>query len=344
MLFICFLLQLYCVSAQTQCNSNFYSIPTARGAGFPGGWALITSNSATAYCKRKGFSVAGAIRTRAVSSLAGKGKVAVNVATNKTCTSGLCMALVGVECVRAGAKRCTADSNGNLGRGNIGKDNFGTKNRGRGNIGHENIGALCSGSRNRGDSLTGYNLQGYKKIGTSLSSLNSAILIGKPPAPVLPPLKSPPPPPKRVAPPPPDTGSEDFPPSPDSCPPPDDSTCPPCDCDLDIYDPNAPPSPSPPPAPPFDDTDDGDDGSELPSSCTNPCFKYDPENKTCSKSVCDDNCQDCFLSGTQTACIEIFGLARFNTEAACKANTNCNPPGKCFQCKDKKWACVESFK
>lgn len=70
-----------------------------------------------------------------MSSLAGKGKVAVNVATNKTCTSGLCMALVGVECVRAGAKRCTADSNGNLGRGNIGKDNFGTKNRGRGNIG-----------------------------------------------------------------------------------------------------------------------------------------------------------------------------------------------------------------
>lgn len=45
------------------------------------------------------------------------------------------MALVGVECVRAGAEPCVADADGNLGRSNVGKDNFGTKNRGSGNIG-----------------------------------------------------------------------------------------------------------------------------------------------------------------------------------------------------------------
>lgn len=231
--------------------------------------------------------------------------------------------------------------------------------------GYDNIGSLNSGSSNRGESLTGYSLQGYKRLGTSLSATQSAILIGKPAPPAPPPgaKRAPPPPGRKKAPPPPKgsnntppspgedggdgggTGGEDTPPppppTPNTCPPPDNSTCPPCDCSLDIFDPNAPPSPPPVPSTPSNGTDDG---TELPSSCTNPCFKYDPENKTCSLSVCDDPCEDCFQSGTQTACLEVFGLNRFSTEDACKAGPNCDPTGKCLQCKDGKWGCIESFR
>ncbi|KFM24958.1 hypothetical protein F751_1837 [Auxenochlorella protothecoides] len=43
--------------------------------------------------------------------------------------------IVAVECLKAGQKACTADSNGNIGSGNKGKNNFGTKNVGDDNIG-----------------------------------------------------------------------------------------------------------------------------------------------------------------------------------------------------------------
>jgi len=158
----------------------------------------------------------------------------------------------------------------------------------------------------------------------------STVFFDRPPAPALQPLRSPPP--KNSTPP---------PPPPETSPPPDNARCPPCDCDLDIYDPDAPPSPSPPPAPPGEDDDYE---SVLPSSCNNPCFKYDPENKTCSKSVCTDPCEDCFQSGGQTSCLGIFGLVRFDTEAACNANANCPPSAECLKCSDGKWGCTETFK
>jgi hypothetical protein len=114
-----------------------------KGARFPGGWAFVSSTSSTAYCKKKGFYTAGAIRTRALGAFGFKGRVAFNLGTNKTCAAAVCGTLIGVECIRAGAQRCVADRNGNIGRANVGKDNFGTRNRGRGNIGTlENVCSL----------------------------------------------------------------------------------------------------------------------------------------------------------------------------------------------------------
>jgi hypothetical protein len=47
--------------------------------------------------------------------------------------------------------------------------------------------------------------------------------------------------------------------------------------------------------------------------------------------------------GTQTACLDIFGLNRFTTEAACKTGAGCDPKGKCLNCADGKWGCIATF-
>lgn len=122
-------------AATATCKSAFFAIPTVTGASFPGGWAFVSSTSAVAYCKKKGFADAGAARSKALSAFGFKGRVAFNLATNKVCTAPVCGTLIAVECLPAGAKQCVADKHGNVGIGNNGKGNFGTNNKGRGNIG-----------------------------------------------------------------------------------------------------------------------------------------------------------------------------------------------------------------
>lgn len=321
------ILQLSIQLVESKCNSTFFSIPTARSASFPGGWVFIGSDkagaSAKSYCSHKGYPLAGGVRTRSLDSLGGN--ITLNLASNKKCIAPQCQAYVAIECVPSGSRRCIADSNGNIGKGNVGKENFGVNNKGRGNVGSENIGATNTGAYNKGESLTGYSLQGYRKRGKSLSGNEAAITIGKP-APPSPPPQRPPPPGTKLRPPPPAASPGECPPCEQSC-----ENC----CGEGDY--SYPPPPPPPPTNP----DYDDNGHEDPSSCTDPCFKYDNVTQTCTKRVCRDACQDCVVDEKKPTCVKIYGLKKFKKLSQCKAAPFCDHAEPCIKCLDGRWGCVQ---
>lgn len=89
--------------------------------------------------REQGYSKQGSVRTATLHSL-GLSVDAINMSPLKIVKARSTEILVGVECLKAGQKACTADSRGNIGTGNKGKDNFG-----RNNVGDHNIGMLGGG-------------------------------------------------------------------------------------------------------------------------------------------------------------------------------------------------------
>ncbi|KAL6781557.1 hypothetical protein ACKKBG_A11640 [Auxenochlorella protothecoides x Auxenochlorella symbiontica] len=112
------------------CDSTFVALPSAiLGAHVE----FLTEDSATAYCKRKGFSKAGSVRTSTLNIL-GLSMSAARISPTELVTPRSTKVIVAVECLKPGQTACTADSNGNIGSGNKGKRNFGTNNVGNDNI------------------------------------------------------------------------------------------------------------------------------------------------------------------------------------------------------------------
>ncbi|KFM29297.1 hypothetical protein F751_5735 [Auxenochlorella protothecoides] len=77
--------------------------------------------------RHKGFSKSGSIRTSTLHTM-GLSMSAIRVSTLEIMTPRSTEILVAVECLKAGQKACTADSNGNIGSDNKGRNNFCTKN------------------------------------------------------------------------------------------------------------------------------------------------------------------------------------------------------------------------
>ncbi|KAL6771046.1 hypothetical protein ACKKBF_B40760 [Auxenochlorella protothecoides x Auxenochlorella symbiontica] len=112
------------------CASTFIALPSAMlGAKVE----FLTEDSATAYCKRQGFSKAGSVRTSTLHIL-GLPMEAVRMSTAELVTPRSTKVIVAVECLKPGQTACKADSSGNIGSGNRGKRNFGTNNVGDDNI------------------------------------------------------------------------------------------------------------------------------------------------------------------------------------------------------------------
>ncbi|KAL6767925.1 hypothetical protein ACKKBF_B37130 [Auxenochlorella protothecoides x Auxenochlorella symbiontica] len=148
-----------CAFAAT-CSSTFVALPSAiLGAHV----YLTTVDSADAICKYKGFSKSGSIRTSTL-NIMGLSMSAIRVSTLEIMTPRSTEILVAVECLKAGQKACTADSNGNIGSGNKGKNNFGTNNVGDDNIGNSNVGTANWGDANKGKGNRCFNKTGDRKI------------------------------------------------------------------------------------------------------------------------------------------------------------------------------------
>ncbi|RMZ53279.1 hypothetical protein APUTEX25_005268, partial [Auxenochlorella protothecoides] len=94
------------------CSSTFVALPSAM---------------------HEGFSKSGSVRTSTL-NIMGLPTSAVRLNPLGIVTPRSTEIIVAVECLKAGQKACTADSNGNIGSGNKGKNNFGTKNVGDDNI------------------------------------------------------------------------------------------------------------------------------------------------------------------------------------------------------------------
>lgn len=87
-------------------------------------------------CRLKGYPGIASYKATTISTMAITNLVAINVSTSKGCSSAACSVLISVECLASSsAKKCSADSNGNIGDNNTGSGNYGTKNVGDNNIG-----------------------------------------------------------------------------------------------------------------------------------------------------------------------------------------------------------------
>ncbi|RMZ53058.1 hypothetical protein APUTEX25_001177 [Auxenochlorella protothecoides] len=130
--------------------------------------------------RHKGFSKSGSIRTSTLHTM-GLSMSAIRVSTLEIMTPRSTEILVAVECLKAGQKACTADSNGNIGSDNKGRNNFCTKN-----IGDDNIVEFSAPSDSRVDITMVITTTGYTAtdIGCKLLSANFTLLtigLGSPP-------------------------------------------------------------------------------------------------------------------------------------------------------------------
>ena len=164
--------------------------------------------------RRKGFSKAGSYKLATLDVLK-QAAPAIDLSTLAVCSRPSCSWLVAVECLPAGASKCTADSKGNIGRNNVGHRNFGVGNHGISNFGNNNKGNQNWGDRNSGTFNVGFGRSGTGAKPTARSlAANTDVILGRLPEPTHPPpSRSPPspsptkrPPPPRAAPPPPPAG------------------------------------------------------------------------------------------------------------------------------------------
>ncbi|RMZ54739.1 hypothetical protein APUTEX25_003117 [Auxenochlorella protothecoides] len=133
----------------------------------------------------KGFSKSGSIRTSTL-NIMGLSMSAIRMSTLEIMTPRFTEILVAVECLKAGHKACTADSNGNIGSDNKGKNNFGTNNVGDDNIGNSNVGTANWGDGNKGKGNRCFNKTGDRKIINDCSLLEfgkHALVLAFPPPP-----------------------------------------------------------------------------------------------------------------------------------------------------------------
>ncbi|KAL6770125.1 hypothetical protein ACKKBG_A33700 [Auxenochlorella protothecoides x Auxenochlorella symbiontica] len=148
------------ITVSEACESAFIALPSAILGSHV---EFLTDDSATAYCKRQGFSKAGSVRTSTLNIL-GLSMDAVRMSTAELVTPRSTKVIVAVECLKPGQTACTADSSGNIGSGNRGKRNFGTNNVGDDNIGNRNTGSSNWGDNNKGTSNRCFDKVGDRKV------------------------------------------------------------------------------------------------------------------------------------------------------------------------------------
>ncbi|KAL6781094.1 hypothetical protein ACKKBG_A09795 [Auxenochlorella protothecoides x Auxenochlorella symbiontica] len=113
-----------------KCASGFISFPSVL---LGKDVYFVTSDSATGYCRLRGFSKAGGVRTTTLQAL-GLSMHALHLWPQRVERSGSTAILLAVECLKPGQHACTADDAGNVGFNNKGSNNFGNGNIGSGNI------------------------------------------------------------------------------------------------------------------------------------------------------------------------------------------------------------------
>ena len=160
--------------------------------------------------RRKGFSKSGGQKVATLSVLINAAP-AIDLSSGAVCWWPSCSWLVAVECLPAGASKCTADSKGNIGRSNVGQRNFGVGNHGDANIGNGNQGSNNWGDKNAGFSNVGFGRSGVgRKLTARTLAQNTDVILRVTPKPdPRAPPRSPPspsptkrPPPRRPTPPP----------------------------------------------------------------------------------------------------------------------------------------------
>lgn len=137
---------------------TIYSLPGAKPNGGQAGLIVGSAASAEAYCKARGGSGAGQIRTSNLTAL--PAATAYDLATGAIDTAASTVVLSGVECTGIAGDAtpaCATDARGNYGYDNGGSWNFGTKNGGASNVGNGNGGSGNIGDNNGGDGTIGNN-------------------------------------------------------------------------------------------------------------------------------------------------------------------------------------------
>ncbi|KAL6781093.1 hypothetical protein ACKKBG_A09785 [Auxenochlorella protothecoides x Auxenochlorella symbiontica] len=144
--FLLYGLLLCTITSAESCSSKFISLPSAMlGTRV----YFLTKDSAEKFCRTKGFSKSGGLRTTTLDTM-GVSMSAVRLNSLNILSTRSTEMIVAVECLTAGQTACTADANGNIGTSNKGKRNFGTRNTGDDNVGNNNTGTSNWGDNNRG--------------------------------------------------------------------------------------------------------------------------------------------------------------------------------------------------
>ncbi|KAL6766646.1 hypothetical protein ACKKBG_A36830 [Auxenochlorella protothecoides x Auxenochlorella symbiontica] len=137
------------VLSRDACTTNFYPLPKVI---YGPHVYMLEASSANDICRWMGYAKAGSFRETTLHVL-GVSASAIKMSPFQVIKERSTRILVAVECLKAGQKACTADTEGNIGTGNKGKNNFGNYNEGNNNIGSYNKGNLNWGLNNKGTNL-----------------------------------------------------------------------------------------------------------------------------------------------------------------------------------------------
>eukprot|EP00887_Chlorella_sp_A99_P001055 scaffold14.g1055.t1 len=155
------------LASASTCRSSFYVLPSVN---VNGRVYLLTVDSAALFCRERGHTGVGSTRNLTLARLRaalGEDVPAYSLAASDACGASCpapAPALVGIECLPAGAEPCQPDTNGNIGIANRGYNNWGVRNSGR-----DNIGITCSGVGNIGVSLSGVKNVGCTSSGRGVA-------------------------------------------------------------------------------------------------------------------------------------------------------------------------------